>query len=97
MVNENETTSTLDDITFSDEMERQFKKNKALKANMNNQVRATFKQTKDDFEKDLNKIAERFRHCKVVGITSTKLILQMGTDDDDPIEVFEKDDDFALE
>ena len=36
MVNENETTSTLDDITFSDEMERQFKKNKALKANMNN-------------------------------------------------------------
>ena len=52
MVNENETTSTLDDITFSDEMERQFKKNKALKANMNNQVRATFKQTKDDFEKD---------------------------------------------
>lgn len=97
MVNENETTSTLDDITFSDEMERQFKKNKVLKANMNNQVRATFKQTKDDFEKDLNKIAERFRHCKVVGITSTKLILQMGTDDDAPIEVFEKDDDFALE
>lgn len=98
MVNENETEATLDDIRFSDELEKQFKKNKALKSSMNNQVRATFHQsTKDELEKGLNETANRFRHCKVLSITPTKLILQMGQDDDDPVEVFEKDDDFALE
>ena len=97
MVNENETKATLDEISFSEELEKQFRKNKNLRASMNNQIRATFNENKDGFEQEINEVAERFRHCKVVGLTSTKLILQMGMDDDDPVEVFEKDDDFALE
>ena len=97
MVNENETKASLEDIIFSDEIERQFKKDKNLRTVMNNEVRTIFKETKLELQKDLNEIAERFRHCKVVGLTSTKLILQMGLDDDDPIEVFERDDDFGLD
>ena len=76
---------------------RLFKKDRALKTKMQSEVQGMFRGVKKDLQDGLNEKAEQFRHCKVVGLTPTKLIIQFGLDDDDPVEIFERDDDYALE
>jgi len=97
MLDGSKTTASLEEIVFSDEMQKLFRKDRTLKAKMQSEVQKTFSGTKRDLQNALNEKAEQFRHCKVVGLTPTKLIIQFGLDDDDPVEIFERDDDYALE
>ena len=97
MLDGSKTTASLEDVTFSDEMEKKFRRDKALKATMQAEVQSIFRGAKKDLQDGLNEKAEQFRHCKVVGLTNTKLIIQFGLDDDDPVEIFERDDDFGLD
>ncbi len=97
MLDGSKTTASLEEVEFSSEMQRLFKKDRALKTKMQSEVQGMFRGVKKDLQDGLNEKAEQFRHCKVVGLTPTKLIIQFGLDDDDPVEIFERDDDYALE
>ena len=97
MLDGSKTTASLEEVVYSDELKKRFRQNRGLKATMEAEVQKTFRSTKKELENELNEKAEQFRHCKVVGLTNTKLIIQFGLDDDDPIEVFERDDEFGLD
>lgn len=97
MLDGSKTTASLEEVEFSSEMQRLFKKDRTLKTKMQSEVQGMFRGVKKDLQDGLNEKAEQFRHCKVVGLTPTKLIIQFGLDDDDPVEIFERDDDYALE
>ena len=97
MLDGSTTTASLEEVVYSDELQKTFRKNRGMKATMEAEVQKTFRSTKKELENGLNEKAEQFRHCKVVGLTNTKLIIQFGLDDDDPVEVFERDDEFGLE
>jgi hypothetical protein len=97
MLDGSKTQASLEEIVYSDELQKTFRQNRGLKATMEAEVQKTFRTTKKELENDLNEKAEQFRHCKVVGLTPTKLIIQFGLDDDDPVEIFERDDEFGLD
>jgi len=97
MLNESETKSSLENIIYSDTMEKKFRRGELKKSDMNKEIQGVFMESKNDLEESINELGKQFRNCRVIRVTNTKLYLQMGPDDDDPLEIFDLDDEFALD
>ena len=97
MLNESETKSSLENIIYSDTMEKKFRRGELKKSDMNKEIKGVFMESKNDLEESINELGKQFRNCRVIRVTNTKLYLQMGPDDDDPLEIFDLDDEFALD
>jgi len=94
MLDESMTKSTLENVIYSDTMERQFRRGELQRTDMNSQILRLFQQNKKPLEAALNELGGQFRNCRVLNITSQNLYLQMGLGDDAKIEEFDKDNDY---